>query len=40
MTVCGLFEWKRICAGFSLLFILLLRDVRDQVIKKEGLGSH
>jgi len=29
VKVCGLFEWKRICAGFSLLFVYICIAVGD-----------
>ena len=37
VIVCGLFEWKRICAGFFLSFVYICIAVGDPVIKREGL---
>jgi hypothetical protein len=38
VPVCGLFEWKGICAG-SLSFVYICIAVGDPVITRGGLGS-
>ena len=42
VIVCGIFEWKRICAGFFLMFIYIYICIAigDPVIKREWLRSH
>jgi len=38
VIVCGLFEWKQICAGF-LSFVDICIAVEDPVIRRGGLRS-
>ena len=38
VIVCGLFEWKRICAGFFPRLLIYSIAVGDSVIKRGELG--
>jgi len=38
VIICGLFDWKKICAGFFYNFYYICIAVVDPVIKKGGFG--